>query len=91
MDGHRSTGVFLHACERSCGIALVARCSPVLPVCCLRLLLPRHHARCACTPPSTSPILPADLLESHWFQHDISYPRRLLLLWLVGLAARCKY
>lgn len=33
----------------------------------------------------------ADLLESRWFQQEISLPHRLYLLWLVGLAARCKY
>ena len=37
------------------------------------------------------PQLPAELLESRWFQQEISLPHRMVLIWLVGLAARCKY
>ncbi|KAL4442125.1 hypothetical protein ABPG77_011386 [Micractinium sp. CCAP 211/92] len=33
----------------------------------------------------------ADLLESKYFQQEVSLPHRLFLLWMVGLAARCKY
>ena len=44
-----------------------------------------------------APLLPAcravlaELLESRYFQEEVGLAHRLFLLWLVGLAARCKY
>jgi hypothetical protein len=34
---------------------------------------------------------PADLLESRYFQQEVSLTLRFFLLWLVGMVARCKY
>lgn len=33
----------------------------------------------------------ADLLESRYFQEEVSLAQRFFLLWVVGFAARCKY
>lgn len=50
-------------------------------------LLGRHEP---CRP-SLRPRRAADLLESRYFQQEAGLPHRLFLLWMVGLAARCKY
>lgn len=44
-----------------------------------------------CVPWPPNPGFAADLLESKYFQQEVSLPHRLFLLWMVGLAARCKY
>lgn len=41
--------------------------------------------------PSTPHPCYSDLLEGRWFQHEASLVQRFFFLWLVGLAARCKY
>lgn len=46
---------------------------------------PRHAPPAPPSPP------PTEFLESRYFLHDASLPRRLLYLWLVGAVARCKY